>query len=123
MTQSIRKTYSNVAFASKTEMAEMRAIVEDENEFQKIEPQGMDDDWKEFPITYKLERHSSWQMTAYDPQGKIMDNSYHVGLCRCNNCKHIFEFNNGADASSDNQTCYECNTEFTDGSLYYKKSR
>lgn len=118
--QNPRKTYSYISKATKYEMAEMIARVADENEFQKIEPQGLNDDWTNFPITYKLEKHSSWQMTAYDQNGKIMDNSYHVGFCRCNNCKSVFEFDNGADASNDNQTCYECNTEFEDG-VYYKR--
>jgi hypothetical protein len=118
--QNPSKTYSWISKASKYEMSEMIAAVKDENEFQKIEPQG-GEIWDPQPIVYKLEHHSSWQMTAYDQNGKIMDNSYHVGFCRCNNCKSVFEFNNGADASNDNQTCYECNTEFVDG-IYYKRS-
>jgi hypothetical protein len=119
--QSVKHTFSWIAFASKAEKAEMQSWVEDENNFQKIEPQGLDDDNKEFAIVYKLERHSSWQMTAYTPSGIIMDNSYHEGFCRCNNCKKLFIFNNGADASNDNQYCYECKTEFTNGNWYYPK--
>lgn len=82
---------------------QMQECIDDENEFQKMEPSGMDEYGNEVPIEYKLERHSGcYQMTAY-VDGKIYDNSYHESFVRCDECGALNRINGG-----DCNCCIKC---------------
>lgn len=93
--------WSYVRRASPVEKAAMLETIVAENDFQQKEPHG---EWLEYtdengeaqqvqcPIVFRLENHDGYQMQAYTPDGRMMDNSYHYSFVRCKKCHQIVTY-------------------------------
>lgn len=112
-----KNQWQYVRAASAAEKAEMQAIIDEENKFQQQEPHGWDENDNDCPIVFKLEKHDSYQMQAYTPNGTMMDNSFHESFCRCGNCGEIFTYTDTGD-DNDDQYCWKCNKELDGGQVF-----